>query len=286
MAATSRSWFFTANNCREGWSTKEWEDHFSEWNEGRKIKMTWLHMQEEKKSTQHWQGVCGFAKPVKLTAVQKFFGKKIHVEKQRSDEAIKYVLKEDTRIGDQVIIGDVEKLGQGKRTDLANACDAIKEGGIMKVVREHPTVYVKYHRGLEKLEQKLQEQEMRDMECYIYWGPSGSGKTHAVYERFKIKNVYNMPDPSDKWFDNYNGQDVLLLDECDKFLPKIQYLLKWMDKYPLEVPVKGGHVQAKWTKVVLVGNKHPDEWYPVASAEAWKGVQRRVKEIEEFKARE
>lgn len=59
-----------------------------------------------------------------------------------------------------------------------------------------------------------------------------------------------------------------------------------MDKYPLEVPVKGGHVQAKWTKVVLVGNKHPDEWYPVASAEAWKGVQRRVKEIEEFKARE
>lgn len=45
--------------------------------------------------------------------------------------------------------------GQGKRNDLADAIEALKDGGIKRVAQEHPVAFVKFHRGLHALEAAL-----------------------------------------------------------------------------------------------------------------------------------
>lgn len=53
--------------------------------------------------------------------------------------------------------------GQGKRTDLADACEVLKTTKSMKALAlEHPTSFVKYHRGLRELLDTLNEPEMGD----------------------------------------------------------------------------------------------------------------------------
>lgn len=48
--------------------------------------------------------------------------------------------------------------GQGKRTDLAEACRVLKDTGSLKrVAEEHPTAFVKYHKGMAELKRVLAE---------------------------------------------------------------------------------------------------------------------------------
>lgn len=49
------------------------------------------------------------------------------------------------------------KCGQGARTDLVTACDLLRKSGKRAVAEEMPATFVKYHRGLEALENILAE---------------------------------------------------------------------------------------------------------------------------------
>ena len=68
------------------------------------------------------------------------------------------------------------------------------------------------------------------------------------------------------WFDGYNGDKTLLLDELRGNI-KLSYLLQILDPYPLKVEVKGGTVNAEWDRVFITTNTPPEKWYPRVSAE-------------------
>lgn len=81
-----------------------------------------------------------------------------HVEIARgSPESCRdYCMKEDTREPGEESgpweRGEFGRGGQGKRNDLADACNTLRTHGIKRVAEEHPTTYVKFHRGLKELE--------------------------------------------------------------------------------------------------------------------------------------
>lgn len=54
-------------------------------------------------------------------------------------------------------------VSQGKRTDLDNAVAALKNGGMKRVIDEHPVAYVKFTSGLRALERALREKP-RDLD--------------------------------------------------------------------------------------------------------------------------
>jgi len=169
---------------------------------------------------------------------------------------------------DEVVIHDNRK--QGNRTDLEAITDLCLSDGILAVAKDIPTGIVKYHAGLQKLQNLHDEQERKrgrwPTEVIIMWGPKGTGKTHKAMEMAEADEMgYYMLETPDSngmlWFDGYRGENTLLIDE---FSGEIAFskMLRIMDIYPMQVGIKGGFTWRNWTRVIITSNDPPARWYP------------------------
>lgn len=100
----------------------------------------------------------------------------------------------------------------------------------------------------------------------VYWGRTGAGKTRAVFDNLhSTEDIYVHPGGS--WFDGYEGQPIVLFDDYAGSEFKLQYLLKLLDRYPMQVPVKGGFVSFVPREIYLTSNLDPADWYSNAHRE-------------------
>lgn len=274
----ARNYCFTINNPTEEELPTNWTD---EWIETNQIRYIVGQMERGESGTIHLQGYVQFKSPVGMKTAKSKVGKRAHMEMSRGspDEARGYCMKEDTRLSGPWEKGECMK--QGQRTDLAKVKVMIENGGLEKVFDEAPEVLLKYPRGLMMMQEiVMKRRSMRkrlELHVTVIWGESGSGKTRSVYDREGFENTYALSYTDGRvWFDGYNGQSVLLIDEFYGAI-KYSYLLQLLDIYPLRLEIKGGTVWSNWTKVYFTSNSHPKDWY--------KGVQdtsallRRIHEI-------
>lgn len=56
----------------------------------------------------------------------------------------------------------------------------------------------------------------------------------------------------------------------------IGHMLRWMDRYPVIVEIKGSSVVLKATTIWLTSNLHPREWYPGLDAATFDALCRRM----------
>lgn len=91
---------------------------------------------------------------------------------------------------------------------------------------------------------------------WIY-GPPGTGKTHFVAE----KETSLFWKPQNKWWDGYQGEEAVLLDDLDS--PCLGHHLKrWMDRYACTGEVKGGKVALQHRRFYVTSNKLPKDLWP------------------------
>lgn len=131
----------------------------------------------------------------------------------------------------------------GKRSDLLEFADALKASRKLdEVARALPTTFIKYSSGWEKLARICNQPTPRPQPM-VYWftGPSGSGKTRFARDLCDRRGwSYYVKQPEfGKWYDNYNGQDVIIFDDfdCEQSLGE---MLRLIDYGPLQFEVKGG----------------------------------------------
>lgn len=102
----------------------------------------------------HWQGFAHFKNAINNP---KQFCKTDHVHweaaKGTLEDNEEYTSKDATRVRGPFKWGDRPPPQPGKRTDLELACTIAQQGdcGLKRLREEHPTVYVKYYKGLERL---------------------------------------------------------------------------------------------------------------------------------------
>lgn len=236
----------------------------------------------------HVQGYAEFAKPCRFQLAQALLGiTGAHCEARKStrEACIRYCTKEETRqpgtfpalLGtcatQPAAAGGEFKSRQGKRTDISAMVDSIKSGKrALECVEQDPDTYVKYSRGFGEVRRLVQQAAATtirsNLHVSVYWGAPGTGKTRAVYDKHGVENVFTLVADNDAvWFDGYEGQDVLLIDDFKGWI-KYSLLLKLLDIYPLRCPVKGSFTYASWTKVYITSNYAPDTWYSDVCVEA------------------
>lgn len=110
----------------------------------------------------------------------------------------------------------------------------------------------------------------------VYWGPTGTGKTRRCWEEAGTAAFAKM---QGKWFDGYEGQENVILDEFpDESIP-LTLLLQMLDRYPLRVEVKGGSVGWSPRRIWISSNLHPGSWYPDAQPAHRAALMRRLTEF-------
>lgn len=160
---------------------------------------------------------------------------------------------------------DVKK---GQRSDLTNATTAILNGAsTFDVAFQMPNVWARYKNGLSDLvfKKQLATKTERRGGLIILWGKAGTGKSytarHSISKQLGLSNqdVFSLAIGNNKnpWFDGYNGEKILLIDDYKNGDIKDNVLLRICDVYPLTPPIKGGHTIAAWDWVIITSNYPP-----------------------------
>ena len=220
--------------------------------------------------TPHLQGYGILLKQIRFNSFKKQFPR-FHIESRKGnhEQAAAYCKKD----GDFIEIGNPPK--QGKRTDLLDAITTLKESGIQAVAEDHPQTYVKYSRGLRDLSLMLEQPyEHKSVRGIWLYGPPGTGKSHTA--RSWDPSLYLKA--QNKWFDGYNGQKIILLDDLDT--PVLNHHLKiWSDKYACTGETKGGTIHLRHHLFVITSN-YPIEHFTDSDEAMTEALKRRFTVIE------
>lgn len=215
----------------------------------------------------HLQGYVEFIKPCRASGVSKQLGLAVpspHLEvaKGTQEQNIKYCSKSDTRVAGPWEFGT--RAVNGRRKDLDEVANLIQSGSTLsEVCAVHPVPYIMYRRGIEALCTRMayeESQVFRELRVSVYYGTAGTGKTRRAVEE-STDGGYFILDQGDRvWFDGYESQDTLIIDDFYGWI-KYGMLLRILDGYQYRAEVKGGFIYARWTKVIITSNDHPDRWY-------------------------
>lgn len=234
----------------------------------------------------HNQGWLQLKKNRKLGWLKRNIDNSTHFIKCLGDEASneKYCQKD----GQYKTLGDYKT--QGRRTDIWEAKEDLFNPDIpmYDVAEEHFVPFVKYSRGFAKVRElaiykRALAKPIRDIEVHLIMGPTGCGKTSMVWDAYEDRCIQLYPTTGSrlKWWDGYESQSAVLIDEYDNNLP-VTELLSLLDNRPLRIAVKGGTTWACWSDVYITTNLTWDQIHSKAKPEHKKALARRITHWHDF----
>lgn len=237
----SKTWKFTLNN----WTPEEL-DNILHWDVSR------MAVAEEvgAEGTPHLQGHVTFNRKFSLTALKKM--------QSRAHWEPALVADWNYEHKDGQVVHHIDNRKQGKRKDIEVAHDYAKN---KKTMREFVCEQMPGYQAMRMYEKLLdvlaEPRPNMDIDVRWYYGPPGCGKTRAVYDEFP--GVYRVL--SHKWWDGYNGQEVVLVDDIRVGWCKFEELLRITDRYPFRVEVKGGTREVQFRTIIFTSPFEPTEVY-------------------------
>lgn len=255
---------FTINNPTE--EDKEWVKN---------VVCSYICVGEEvgESGTPHLQGYMEF-KSSKRFSTLKAECPRGHFEKRMGTpaQAATYCKKD----GHFVERGVLSK--QGARSDLSEvAGDVVAKVPMREIAEAHPVVYVKYYRGLERLQWRLAEDRKDPPKVVWLWGKAGAGKSReACQGSFYVKD-------NTQWWDGYEFQDRIVIDDFDRDAWAFRDLLRLLDRYPYQGQTKGGYVKIT-SKEIYITCEFPPDGMGYAQGNMLQQLLRRITEIREILA--
>lgn len=132
----------------------------------------------------------------------------------------------------------------------------------MELFEKYPGNYLRYGKMIQEAMNLYQGKRTWEMDVQIYWGEPGTGKTRHVYDTYGYDNVYVKP--VGKWWDGYNGEETIVIDDFDpENCHEITYnfYLQLLDRYPMNLEIKGGYTAMRSKRIIFTSNFDPDGWF-------------------------
>lgn len=221
----------------------------------------------------HLQGYLQLCSKKRLTALKADYPARAHWELARGtpEQNVEYCSKE----GDVRVHGRMRK--KGERTDLAAVINAASQGGMRAVTEGAHNLqairvaeyWLKYHEG---------QREEKPVVVWI-WGPSGSGKTtlaKSLCRSHHDNDTYFKTPTTGKWWDGYDGQRNVIIDEFRDEDYKFTTILSLLHEHETRIEHKGGIRQFKPRLVVITSVFEPSQQYTSQPEEPIRQLTRRI----------
>lgn len=220
----------------------------------------------------HWQLLAYFPQKVALATVRRVFGD-VHAEQTRSKAAEQYVWKDDTAVaGTRFELGQHPgHRGEKRKIDWENAFAEAKAGRFEDVPAD---LRFRYFGTMQKIAAHYANGVAEPRSCVVYWGPTGVGKSRRAWFE---SGIHAYPkSPTSKFWDGYRGQANVVIDEFRGQI-EISHLLRWLDRYPVLVEIKGSGMPMSATSFWITSNLSPREWYPNVDETTISALERRLR---------
>lgn len=220
----------------------------------------------------HWQLVVAFSQKKSLTGVRSMFGP-VHAELSRSAAADAYCAKEETRVpGTPFELGE-KPFRRNSRTDWDRVWASAACGDLLQVPAD---VRVRCFNQLRRIGSDYARPVGMERSVVVYWGPTGSGKSRRAFAEAGLEAFTKCA--RTKWWDGYLGERAVVLDEFRGAID-IGHLLRWFDRYPVRVEIKGGAVPLCAERFWITSNLHPKDWFPELDYLTYQALERRIEII-------
>jgi len=217
----------------------------------------------------HWQVMVAFKSKQSINGVRSVFGR-VHGQLSRSSAANTYCQKEETRIlGTSFELG-CKPIARNSKVEWESVWTAAQSGNFAGIP---PNVRVVNYRTLRTIASDYSKVEGVERECFVFWGKTGTGKSRRAWEEAGME-AYGK-DPRTKFWDGYGSQEHIVIDEFRGGID-VSHLLRWLDRYPVRVEIKGSSKPLIGKKIWITSNISPVMWYPMLDEETLAALMRRL----------
>jgi len=239
--AQSKRWCFTLNNYSE-----------AELEACKVLDVAYCIFGEEKgeSGTPHLQGYLLATKNLRLKAVSKLIPRAFFVAaKGTSEQNIAYCSKDNVvfEYGEKPVSKEAQ--GQAEKARWGAAKQAAISGNLDEVPDD---IYVRYYRTLKEIKKDHMQKPADADSTTGEWlhGPPECGKSRKARQDnpgayFKAYN---------KWWDGYQGEEVVILDDFENDIALGHHLKIWSDRYSFIGETKGGAIHIRPKKFIVTSN--------------------------------
>lgn len=252
----SRIWLCTLNNPLE--SLADLYEVF-------KPKYMCGQVEKGESGTIHLQFFLHFKESVWFSTLKKLHSKVHFVQVKQNNGADTYCMKEESRLDGPYEFGE-KPIKRNSKTDWDSVFLNAKRGNFDNIPSD---IKVRCYSNLKKIEKDhLVCSDSSELRGVWIYGPAGSGKSRLAREQypnsyFKLAN---------KWWDGYNGQKSVILDDFGREHSVLGYHLKiWADRYGCLLEIKGGASASAFNHFVVTSQYSIEE--------IWKGDQESIDAI-------
>lgn len=198
----------------------------------------------------HWQVIAAYRKPQRLSSIKAHFGNTVHAEPSRSKAADDYVWKEETAVADSRFELGQRAIKRQAEADWERVWDLAKANKIIDIPAD---IRIRSYHTFKRIAQDymVTPDDLTDVCGIWYYGVPGSGKSHSARENYP-KSFFK---PCNKWWDGYQGQENVIIDDFDLNHKCLGHHLKiWADKYGFIGESKGGSITIRPKNIVVTSN--------------------------------
>lgn len=234
-------------------------------------RLQWIRGQQEigDSGYHHWQLLVAFRQKTSVIGVRSWFGP-FHAELTRSSAAADYVWKENTRVeGSQFELGALP-ISRNSRVDWELIWEHAKN---LRIESIPASIRIQSYRSLRQIGTDYAQPLGIERRVFVFHGSTGTGKSRRAWEEAG-QDAYPK-DPRSKFWCGYSHQEHVVIDEFRGGID-IAHFLRWTDRYPVIVEVKGGAVVLKAKTIWITSNLSPQQWFPEIDVMTQDALMRRL----------
>jgi len=244
----NRSWCITINNYTES-------DWFGIKHLFKRAKFGICGEEVGTNQTPHLQAYVSLETPCSLKIMKQYLPRAHLIVANGGDEAnLKYCSKDATNLYQ---VGEPSE-GQGKRNDIHDLVQKIRDGDITleEVMYEYPEIYLRYSRSIKEYFNIRLKPRTEAPKVFWRWGLAGVGKTRYCIEKHPDHYVKD----NTKWWDRYNQQEAIIIDDFDNNIP-FRTILRMIDRYQYLAQVKNGYVHVNSPYIYITCEYPPSHFW-------------------------